>query len=96
MKEWTSIINEENLNNPYWNIYLYKFADERGVGFKIGKADSGFNSRYKNADTNGKTLMRLAHQEIISGKDSDSEIKNHFKYDARFEFVSKASHILNT
>jgi len=89
MKEWTSVINEENLNNPYWNIYLYKFNDERGSGFKIGKADSGFNNRYKNADTNGKDVVRLAHQDVVIGKDADSEIKKHFENDPRFEFKSK-------
>lgn len=91
MKEWTSIINDDNLNNPYWNIYFYKFTDERGEGFKIGKADSSFNNRYKNADTNGKILMRLAHQDIVSGKDSDSEIKKLFENDIRFKFISKAN-----
>lgn len=91
MKEWTSIINDENLNDPYWNIYIYKFADERGTGFKIGKADSGFNSRYKNADMNGKEVVCLAHQDIVSGKDADTEIKNHFKYDTRFKFISKTN-----
>ena len=89
MKEWTGVINEENLNNPYWNIYFYKFTDERGTGFKIGKADSGFNNRYKNADTNGKDVVRLAHQDIVSGKDADTEIKKHFENDPRFEFKSK-------
>ena len=89
MKEWTSVINEENLNNPYWNIYLYTFNDVRGKGFKIGKADSGFNNRYKNADTNGKDVVRLAHQDIVIGKDADTEIKKHFENDPRFEFKSK-------
>ena len=89
MKEWTSVINKENLNNPYWNIYLYTFNDVRGKGFKIGKADSGFNNRYKNADTNGKDVVRLAHQDIVIGKDADTEIKKHFENDPRFEFKSK-------
>ena len=89
MKEWTSVINEENLNNPYWNIYLYTFNDVRGKGFKIGKADSGFNNRYKNADTNGKDVVRLAHQDTVIGKDADTEIKKHFENDPRFEFKSK-------
>lgn len=39
MKEWTSVINEENLKNPKWNIYLYSFSDGNGNGFKVGKAD---------------------------------------------------------
>lgn len=89
MKEWTSIINEENLNDPYWNIYIYEFKDKRGEGFKIGKADSGFNNRYNGADTNGKDVVRLAHQDVVNGKDADTEIKKHFENDKRFKFISK-------
>ena len=89
MKEWTSVINEENLNNPYWNIYFYEFKDKRGEGFKIGKADSGFNNRYNGADTNGKDVVRLAHQDVVNGKDADTEIKKHFENDKRFKFISK-------
>ena len=89
MKEWTSIINEENLNNPYWNIYFYKFFDERGWGFKIGKADSSSAYRYKGAGENGHFIMCLAHQDVVNGKDADTEIKKHFENDPRFEFKSK-------
>ncbi len=56
MKEWTSVINEENLKNPKWNIYLYSFSDNNGNGFKVGKADKGVSYRYKNADLNGKII----------------------------------------
>ena len=76
MKEWTSVINEENLNNPYWNIYLYKFNDERGSGFKIGKADSGFNNRYKNADTNVKTETETAIEETQDEQVEDEVVED--------------------
>ena len=89
MKEWTSVINEENLNNPYWNIYLYIFNDVRGEGFKIGKADSGSAKRYWGAMKNGQDIVRLAHKDIVIGKDADTELKKHFENDPRFEFRSK-------
>ena len=90
MKEWTSVINEENLKNPKWNIYLYSFSDGNGNGFKVGKADKSVSYRYKNADLNGKIILRLAHQDIVKGKDSDVPIVNHFKNDARFKIAAKS------